>query len=66
VFLLRIGLDDNTSVSILDSVTLCLAELIDNEIEEVALDSQFFASVSNGFLQPSLQVSIQILFSIHL
>ena len=56
VTLLRLALDDShNSVAVLNSALGCLASVLDNEVEEAALDAQFFAG---GHIQPSLATAV--------
>ena len=59
VTLLRLALDEaaHTSSVVLDSSLNCLAQIVDNEIEELALDKQFFIAFQAP-QQPSLKTNI--------
>ena len=59
VTLLRLALDEaaHTSNAVLDSAINCLVHIMDNEIEEIALDKEFFVS-SQAPLQPCLSTKL--------
>ncbi len=59
------GLDENNSAVIIEATVNCLAELVDNQIEEIGLDTQFFSSVFPGYVQPSLQVRAKTELDVH-
>ena len=59
VTLLRLTIDESahTSALVLDSSINCLAQIIDNQVEEIALDKQFFVSF-DAPRQPCLKTKI--------
>ena len=58
VTLLRLALDDShNSAVVLDAALECLAQIVDNDVEEAALDAQFFIG-QDGHIQPSLATAI--------
>lgn len=58
VTLLRISLDDHPTPGLVYNTLNCLAETLDNTVDEVVLDLYFFQSACLGYVQPCLRTAL--------
>ena len=58
VTVLRVSMDNHYSEALIDSAIQALAEIFYHELEENALDYQFFHSTFNGYMQPNFAAKL--------